>query len=85
MRIPILPLFENRDGVATSSSRWERAREGNEDVAAPHGKPPLGWEGVGADGFARIWQVTGQDRTQQGLGANHAGFGELATTALRLG
>ena len=27
--------FENRNGVATSSSPWERAWEGNEDVGAP--------------------------------------------------
>jgi len=34
-RIWTLPRFENRNGVATSSSPWKRAREGNEDVAAP--------------------------------------------------
>jgi hypothetical protein len=32
-RIPTLPPFENRNGVATSSSPSERAWEGNGDVA----------------------------------------------------
>jgi len=42
-----LPPFENRNGVATSSSPWETAREGNEDVAAP-GAVSTGARGVAA-------------------------------------
>ena len=34
-RILTLPPFENWNGVATSSSPWESASDGNEDVAAP--------------------------------------------------
>ncbi len=30
-----LPPFENGNGVAMSSSPWEQAREGDEDVATP--------------------------------------------------
>ncbi len=36
-RILALPPLEKRNGVATSSSPWEEAWEGNEDVAAPIG------------------------------------------------
>jgi hypothetical protein len=34
-RVPTFPRFENRIGAAMFSQSWQRARDGNEDAAAP--------------------------------------------------